>query len=255
MTKYKFYLIISFSLLFQSVIPAQNDWQLLGLENLSIEYVFAKGDTIWTGTVDSTYKYSIYYSFTGGVEWSQVTDTSSLIDGWLNLLRVDPNNSLTIYANTFNGRGLKSRNGGKNWEYIFPEAEPWPERTRVKQLYISPHNQNVLFSIVTVSQLDKLYRTTNGGVTWEDLGSFVASSHGNELSFAFDPIDSMRMYIAADDNYLNSIFFASYDFGETWSALSELSNFASKIIVDWNNNNIIYRFRKPYRSIDGGFTW
>ncbi|MBU2507237.1 MAG: T9SS type A sorting domain-containing protein, partial [Bacteroidetes bacterium] len=58
----------------------------------------------------------------------------------------------------------------------------------------------------------------------------------------------------ADDNYLNSIFFASYDFGETWSALS--SNLSTKwIIVDWNNNKRIYLFEYPMRSEDGGYNW
>ncbi|MFH1526429.1 MAG: hypothetical protein ABIG69_07215, partial [Bacteroidota bacterium] len=66
MTKYKFYLIISFSLLFQSVIPAQNDWQLLGLEDFAVEYVYAKGDTIWTGVRDSNRNSIIYHSFNGG---------------------------------------------------------------------------------------------------------------------------------------------------------------------------------------------
>lgn len=247
------FLLISFSLLPLTPIPAQNEWRLLGLEDISVEYVYAKGDTIWAGVLDYITR-KVYYSYNGGDEWIQVADTSVLIGGWLNLLRVDPNNSLTIYANTFNGRGLKSKDGGSSWQYLIPEAEPWAERTRVKKLYISPHNQNVLFSIVTIGSyptVDYLYRTTNGGITWDNLGAFLASSHGNELSFAFDPVDSARMYVSGYDNYLNSLFFVSYDFGNNWSVLS--NNFSHWIIIDWSNNNIIYLAN--FRSDNGGYTW
>jgi len=96
MIKYKLSLIITFLLsVISGQLLAQNstqEWQLIGLENLSIEHVYVKGDTIWAGTRDSTFKREIYYSFDGGFEWLKVADTDSLINGWLKLLRVSPYN-------------------------------------------------------------------------------------------------------------------------------------------------------------------
>ncbi|MBU2507457.1 MAG: hypothetical protein KJ799_12155, partial [Bacteroidetes bacterium] len=217
MTKYKFYLLISFSLLFQSVIPAQNDWVWLGPDSTAVRFVYAKADTVYVLNAKN------YRSTNGGGTWDLLDDTNPEFGGGFSLKDVDTKNSNIIYMADYHGRPWKTINGGSSWEYLMPEAEPWPERTWVKNLYISPHNHNVLFCIVregSLFSIDRLYRTTNNGTTWENLGSFVASSHGNELSFAFDPVDSTKMYVAADDNYLNSIFFASYYFGETWSALS-----------------------------------
>ncbi|MBU0561009.1 MAG: hypothetical protein KKG93_15750, partial [Bacteroidetes bacterium] len=66
MIKSKIYIMLFFCFFVESTILAQNDWQFLGLENLTIEHVYAKGDTIWVGTLDSMYQRDIYYSFTGG---------------------------------------------------------------------------------------------------------------------------------------------------------------------------------------------
>jgi len=259
MIRYKLFLIITPLLSFISgQLLAQNptqEWQLIGLENLSIEHVYVKGDTIWAGTLDSTFKSEIYYSFNGGFEWLKVADTDTLINGWLKLLRVSPYNILTIYASAFNGRGLKSMNGGESWEYIFPDFEPWPQLLRVKNIHISPHNENLVFSIVRWSSWESLYRTTDGGVEWEFINAFPSSPHGSLLTFAFDPVDSMKMYVAGDNQMTFLAFYASYDQGEQWNVLSELIGSSSFIIPSYSNPNTIYKFPTPFRTMDNGYNW
>jgi len=260
MIRYKLFLIITFLLsVISGQLLAQNstqEWQLIGLENLSIEHVYVKGDTIWAGTLDSTFKSEIYYSFTGGFEWSKVEDTGTLINGWLKLLRVSPYNILTIYAVTVNGRGLKSTNGGESWEYIFPDFEPWSQLLRVKNIHISPHNENLVFSIVVSwSFWESLYRTTDGGVEWEFINAFPSSPHGSEISFAFDPVDSMKMYVAGDNRMTFLAFYASFNQGKQWNVLSELIGSSSLIIPSYSNPNTIYKFPTPFRTMDNGYNW
>jgi photosystem II stability/assembly factor-like uncharacterized protein len=89
--------------------------------------------------------------------------------------------------------------------------------------------------------LRDIIRTTDGGNTWDDLGSIGSSSHGNQLTFALDPIDSNKIYAAVYDNMTNSAFLSSDDLGETWSILSS-SLSTDCIIVDWNNNIPLYRY-------------
>jgi len=258
MNQLKLFLIITFLLsVISGRLLAQNsnrEWQLIGLENLSIEHVYVKGDSIWAGTLDSTFKSEIYYSFSGGEEWLKVADSDTLLNGWLKLLRVSPYNILTIYASAFNGRGLKSTDGGVSWEFIFPDFEPWPQFLRVKKIHISPHNEKLVFGIVAQwSVWESLYRTTDGGVEWEYINAFASSPHGSLLSFAFDPVDSMKMYVAGDNRMTYLAFYASNNKGEQWNVLSELLSAPWEIMVDWNNNDIIYVI--PIRSEDGGLNW
>ncbi|MBU0558772.1 MAG: T9SS type A sorting domain-containing protein, partial [Bacteroidetes bacterium] len=199
-----------------------------------------------------------YRSIDGSQTWDLLDDTNPKFGGGFGIKGVYAKNSSIIYVMDYLGNPWKSINGGISWDTLLPEGAPWPEEAWIKKIYFSPHNHNVLFCIVregSVSSIDRLYRTTNNGTTWENLGAFLGSSHGNELIFAFDPVDSARMYVSGYDNYINSLFFASYDFGETWSALSELSTTARMIIVNWKNNNIIYLFGYPYRSTDSGYNW
>jgi photosystem II stability/assembly factor-like uncharacterized protein len=261
MIKYNLTLIIIFLLsIISGQLLAQNsgqEWELIGLENLSIEHVYSKGDTIWAGTLDSTFKSEIYYSFTSGEEWLKVADTDTLINGWLKLLRVSPDNILTIYASTLNGRGLKSTDGGESWEYIFTDFEPWPERTWVKNIYISPHSKKVMFGIVqtgVVSAIDNLYRTTDCGIEWEYINGFASSSHGVKLAFAFDPVDSIKMYATADTQF-DQLFYVSTNGGTQWINRSELSGSSQLIIPSYSNPNTIYIFRYPVRTTDNGYNW
>ncbi|VAX26281.1 hypothetical protein MNBD_IGNAVI01-37 [hydrothermal vent metagenome] len=259
MIKHKFYLIISFSLLFQTIITSQNSWQLIGLKKLRIEYVYAKGDTIWTTTEDSLYNHETYYSYNGGEAWSKFELNNSEFGGGYTLKTIDPRNTQKMYITDWYGRPWKTKDAGSSWEYLIPEAEPWPVdawRPRVKDIYISPHNEDVLFCIITENgQVDNLYRTSNGGKNWVNVSSFAASSHGVELSFAFDLLDTTKIFVSADNNIGYQAFYTSYNLGNSWDLLTELQTFANKIIVNHIDNNIIYRFLKPYRSLDGGFTW
>ena len=262
MIRYKLFLIITLLLSFISgqLLPQNSgqEWQLIGLENLSIEHVYVNGDTIWAGTIDSTFKREIFYSINSGEKWLKVADTDTLINGWLKLLRISPYNILTIYAVTLNGRGLKSTDGGESWEFIFPDFEPWPEFVRVKNIYISPHNKTVMFSIVKTGSpftFDNLYRTTDGGVLWEYINAFPSSPHGSLLTFAFDPVDSMKMYVAGDNQMTFQAFYASYNQGEQWNVLSELNGSSSLIIPSYLNPDTIYMFPTPVRSIDNGYNW
>jgi len=224
------------------------------LEDLTIEYVYAKSDTIWVGGYDSSYNNGIYYSFNGGNDWTKVNDTDTLINGNIHLLRVNPYDVFTLYAFGDKGIGLVSTDGGISWQKLMPFLEPWPNGVWIKKIEVSPHNRNIIFGITTNLFLRDIIRTTDGGNTWDDLGSIGSSSHGNQLTFALDPIDSNIIYAAVYDNMTNSAFLSSDDLGETWSVLSRYPSRA-QILVDWSNNDIIYTFYLPQRSENGGRNW
>jgi hypothetical protein len=87
------------------------------------------------------------------------------------------------------------------------------------------------------------------------LGPFPGSSHGNELSFAFDLTDSMNLYVSVDDHWTSLYFFKSTDKGENWFYVSSPPVLPTDIYTDSTIPDKIYLFRGPYISIDGGLSW
>jgi len=113
-----------------------------------------------------------------------------------------------------------------------------------------------VFSIVVSwSFWESLYRTTDGGVEWEFINAFPSSPHGSEISFAFDPVDSMKMYVAGDNRMTFLAFYASFNQGKQWNVLSELIGSSSLIIPSYSNPNTIYKFPTPFRTMDNGYNW
>ncbi|KAA3616800.1 MAG: T9SS C-terminal target domain-containing protein [Calditrichaeota bacterium] len=254
----KLFLTIITVLLFNSFLTAQENWRLVGFGDFSIEHVYVNGDTIWVSTIDSTFKSEVHYSFTAGDTWNKVSDTDTLISGWLKLIQVNPYNGLIIYARTKKGRGVVSTDAGKAWTVIYPDQEPWPQNTEVTDIYVSPHNKNTLFGIIQTrsgATIDYLYRSNNNGINWEYInGGFPSSSHGSTLVFAYDPVDSTKMYAAIDDKFGEHWFYISNNQGANWNFMAG-SVSSDKIIVDWSQSDLIYVFAFPLRSEDGGGSW
>jgi len=231
-------------------------WQSIGLSGLQVIHVYARGDTIWAGTIDSTYRREIYYSFNGGSQWAKVSDADTSFGGWIRLVYVDPRHILTIYAVDLRGRGLRSRDGGRTWEGIWTNVLPQPNFKRVKTILVSPHNENVVFCIVEqpaagAGMLDDLYRSTDGGKTWTFVGGdFATSSHGVEIEVAFDPADSLRMY-ATGNTQFDIRFYVSSDGGVRWHSLSFCS--AQRILP--TRAGRIFLYPPIYWSDNGGVSW
>jgi len=67
---------------------------------------------------------------------------------------------------------------------------------------------------------NSLFKSTNRGNSWESIGSFPGSSHGSEITFAFNLIDSTNLYVVVDDRFGSLYLFKSTDEGENWLYVS-----------------------------------
>ncbi|MCF8242481.1 MAG: T9SS type A sorting domain-containing protein [Melioribacteraceae bacterium] len=246
MNKYKFLLSVSFFLLLQTAVSAQN-WQWLGPDSSSVYFVYANDDTVYIKS-DNNYK-----STDGGITWNILDDTDPEFGGGFFLLNVDPQNSNRIFVTDWNGKLWSSTDGGNNWELLTDGTEPWTENQAIKKLYVSPHNENIIFIILSNGSWENLIRTTDSGETWDDLGTF-GGAHGSEITFAFDPINSSRLYAVTNDFMFYDVFIVSNDLGESWSIIKDDVS-AEWILVDHENNDRIYLFPYMMRSDDGGDTW
>jgi len=247
-------LFIALCLVAFSGLQAQT-WQWLGPDSVEVDHVYAKGETIYVGTLESLYR-----TVDGGRTWIVVD--SSLGKGQIVSLGVDPKNPRTLFV--AKGAGIhytggllyRSVDAGTTWQLLSDTAAHKLEA--VRYVGVSPHNSRVVFATDRsgfAGEFNDLYRSADGGQTWSFVGGdFAFSSHGVKIEIAFDPADSLRMY-ATGDNSFDVQFYVSTDGGVRWRSISYLQGTYIDIFVDRLKRSTIYVFPATARSDDAGYTW
>ena len=189
-----------------------------------------------------------------------------------------PGNPNIVYVATGSGGIFKTTNGGVNWTPIFDRQKT----ISVGDIALEPGNPDVIWvgtgeSNVrnSVSFGDGIYKSTDGGKTWNNLGL----KDTNTISkIVINPKNPDIAYVAAvghtwGPNEERGVFMTT-DGGRTWTKTLYIDQYhsASDLVIDEQNPNILYagmwRFeRKPwtftsgdeqggvFRSIDGGRNW
>jgi len=124
-------------------------------------------------------------------------------------------NTNTIWAGTDDGLVWITRDGGKNWSNITPPTlTPW---SKVTQISASHFDDNTAYVSVSRFRIDDLrpylYRTHDGGTTWQVITSGLAAS---------SPLNTVR-----EDPVRKGLLFAgsetevsvSFDDGDHWQSL------------------------------------
>ena len=107
--------------------------------------------------------------------------------------------------------------------------------------------------IIVSAETGGVWRTYDGGATWEPLGDYFSNLRA--YSVAIHPDDP--------DTYLfgssSGLIYESNDAGATWNQIADLSNsLVNKILINPDNTDIIFASSQNagfYRSTDGGSTW
>ncbi|HKK45035.1 MAG TPA: hypothetical protein VJ964_05905 [Balneolaceae bacterium] len=189
-----------------------------------------------------------------------------------------PGNPDIIYMGHSTAGLFKSTNGGVTFKSVFNKGNT----LSIGAIAISPANKNVVYIGTgegnprnSASFGDGVYKTTDGGKTWENVGLKNAERFSD---IVINPQKSNIVYAAAmghewGPNEQRGVF-RSVDGGKTWKKILYANNTtgASDIVIDPGNPNIIYAgmydyMRKPwnfrsggpgsglYRSVDGGDSW
>jgi photosystem II stability/assembly factor-like uncharacterized protein len=187
----------------------------------------------------------------------------------------DPN---VVYVATASGGLWKTTNGGTTWKPIFERQGT----ISIGDIALAPGNPSVIWvgtgeSNVrnSVSFGDGVYKSTDGGTTWQHMG-LKESEHVSAI--VINPNNPDIVYVGAlghafGPNDERGVFMTT-DGGKTWAKTLFIDNQhgASDLEIDPSNPNILYAGmwsfdRKPwthhsgsdkgglYKSIDGGRTW
>ncbi len=202
------------------------------------------------------------------------------IGGRVTDLVLHPTNQDIIYIGTSVGGVFKTTDSGMSWEPIFDNAGS----LSIGNLAIDPQNPETIYvgtgeanGSATSGAFfgDGIYRSTNGGATWENIG-LEDSQHIGRI--VVDPQNSNRIFAAVAGTLYekgnNRGLYRTDDGGQSWTNVLFMSDSTSciDVVVHPENPNIVYaatweRIRYAYqrdyggptsglhRSTDGGNTW
>lgn len=189
-----------------------------------------------------------------------------------------PGNPNIVYVATASGGLWKTTNGGVTWTPLFEREGT----LSIGDIALDPRNPDVIWlgagesnTRNSVSFGDGVYKSTDGGKTWQHLG-LRETEHISRI--VVNPLDTDTVYVgaighASGPNDERGVFMTT-DGGRTWQKTLYIDDQhgISDLDIDPQNPNILYagvwRFeRKPwtfvsgsekggvFKSIDGGRTW
>ncbi len=251
---------IIFSLLFSTISIHAQTWEFVGLDSMVIKHLYVSGDTIWAGTahrVGNLDKSGIYRPIDGGKTWVQLDSVLGI--GNIGGFYIDEEHTNNIFIikgfNAYSSAGplYKTTNGGESWEVAQNATQ-----NVIQWFGISPFNNNEIYFIdagwIPGGIINNLYRSTESGVTWAELGPFPGSSHGSKLTFAYDLIDSMSLYVTVDTQF-DQYLYKSTDKGNNWFFVSTPPVTPAETRTDLFLPGRIYLFAQYKATDNGGFNW
>ena len=190
-----------------------------------------------------------------------------------------PSQPNVFYIGVNNGGVWKTTDYGRTWKPIFDEQPTGS----IGDVVVAPSNPDVIYvgsgeglQRPDLSVGDGIYKSTNGGKTWTNIGLQSAQQVGG---LAIDPKNENRLFVAAlghpyGPNEERGVY-RTTDGGKTWERVlyKDENTGAIQVTIDPNNSNIVYadmwagrqgpwengawngKESGLYKSTDGGTTW
>jgi len=209
----------------------------------------------------------------GGASYSQVNQNKLTVDNnGVSSVAVDPDTPATIYATcayiglapdakyaSKRGFILKSKNYGQTWERLKGLAQK-PARIIIDAS--SPVAARVIYALTYGKGI---YRSPDGGDSWEKKKSGFGKMKKHIWSFALDTANPSVLYAGANTfEKKEGGLFKTTNSGESWQKLASFpANDVFSIVVDTNNPGTVYvgavksdwKTGGLYKTTDGGNTW
>ena len=240
-------------------------------------------ETVWVGTGEpnnaslSYYGDGIYKTGNGGETWQNMGLSESC---YIARIVVDYNNSDRLFVaacgdlfSPSEERGIyRSVNGGQEWERVLFVTDT----TAAIDLIQHPTNPDILYAGMwertrsftarrSFGASTGVYRTTDGGDTWEELTNSLPMGEAGRVGLAIAPTNPDVLYAWYDMPNQSVELYRSEDGGDTWVSKSTGTLYGmnstfgwyfGQIRVDPNNENRIYLLGMAlWRSDTGGNSW
>lgn len=223
-------------------------------------------NTIYVGTGETWTRNSVsigdglYKSTDGGANWNKIGFEKS--ERIANII-VNPNNSQEIYVGVLGAlwgdseeRGVyKSSDGGATWEQLL-YVDP---KTGCADLAMDPTNPDILYasmwefrrtgwSFESGGDKSALYKSTDGGKTWNKIHNGFPAGKLGRLAIAVAPSNPNVLYtvIEAEKDERKGLY-RSNDAGASWEQLNNDFGitvrpfYFSRIVVDPKNDDVVVK--------------
>jgi photosystem II stability/assembly factor-like uncharacterized protein len=223
-------------------------------QGLSDEYVYTlvmdpnDQRRVYVGTLEG-----VYVTSNGGENW--IGKNSGLANKNVYAMAMDPSNSNVLYAGT--ARGIfKTADGGDNWVGR-SDGLPFTYNS-VWHLAVAPNDNLVLYaSVIDVfgTWQEKIYKSTNGGQSWEDSSGQLPSDK-TISGIAISPLDNKVVYVGIEGYGI----YRTENGGGTWelknSGLTSLN--VKCVAISAQNGDIVYAGTSDegvFVTVNGGDNW
>ena len=218
----------------------------------------------------------IYKSTDAGKTWIN----TGLKDGQqISGLAIDANNENRVFAAVLGHpyganteRGIyRTVDGGKTWERVLYKDE----NTGAVQVTIDPKNSNIIYADLWAGRQGPwengewngaesgLYKSTDGGTTWNQLTKGLPSAKQGlgRIGFCIAPTNTNRLYATVDAGEYGGIY-KSDDTGDSWMLINKDEKLwgrgddFAEVKADPLNADIVYTAGVVvWKSVDGAKTW
>ncbi len=187
----------------------------------------------------------------------------ALTSGRVNDIAVDPRNRSRYFVAAASGGVWRTANAGTTWEPVFDGESSYS----IGCVVIDPNNPFVVWvgtgeynSQRSVSYGDGVYRSEDGGKSWQNMGLKTSEHIGKIL---IDPRNSSVVYVASQGPLWGPGgergLYKTTDAGKTWNLVLKISENTgvTDVIMDPRNPDVLYaasyqRRRHVWTLIDGG---
>ncbi|MEO1581596.1 MAG: glycosyl hydrolase [Pseudomonadota bacterium] len=237
----------------------------------------SNSETVWVGTGESWVRNTVspgdgvYRSTDGGKNWQHLglEDSDHIAE-----LLVHPNDSEIVFVCALGhlwapggDRGVfRSQDGGATWDNILKVDDA----TSCSDLAMTPDGSTLYAGFWQVrrypdffesgGETSGLYRSTDGGDTWELLMEGLPETEKGRIAVTVAPSEPNRVFATIESE--NTALFRSDDGGDTWSEMDDSTNvqmrpfYFGELVVDPSDKDRVY---KPGFSLtvstDGGDTF
>lgn len=216
----------------------------------------------------------VYKSIDEGKTWEFIGLKEA---GQIGSVEIHPENPDIVYVaaigNAFEKneeRGVfKTIDGGKTWDKVFFHSDS----VGISDLELAPDDPNTIYAgawrgerkpwtITSGGTEGGVYKSTDGGKTWNKLGNGLPTGLTGKIDFAVSPADADVVYanIEASDN--QGGLYRSADRGASWEFVSDNANLTNRpfyytnIYANPKDANTVYNNSLRFlRSFDGGKSW
>ena len=234
-------------------------------------------NVVWVGTGENNHQRSlgygngVYKSCDDGKSWKNMGLKDSRQIG---MIAIDPRNSDVVFVAAEGSvwgpggdRGLyKTTDGGKTWKKVLEISE----NTGVNNVIMDPRNPDVLyasseqrrrhvFTKIGGGPETAIYKSTNGGESWDKLTSGLPGADMGGIGLAISPVNPDVVYAIIESTPDAKGFYRSNDRGASWQKMSDHSaqgQYYNEIFCDPKDVNKVYSVETVSQvTEDGGKTW